>query len=91
MPAYEFVVRGRVQGVGFRYFTYNTARDLGLLGFVQNCNDGTVQGHAQGDESTLKRFFQALQSGPALSRVDDLQITPCNETEWSEFSVERNP
>jgi acylphosphatase len=68
-----FRVKGRVQGVGFRYFTCGEARRLGIVGWVRNTSDGCVEGEAQGTSDRLDAFFVALRSGPPLSRVDALQ------------------
>ena len=49
MQTLHIIVTGQVQGVGFRYFTQRTARDLGVFGVVRNCIDGSVEIYAQGD------------------------------------------
>jgi acylphosphatase len=70
------VVRGRVQGVGFRWFARKTAERLGLAGWVKNLADGSVEVVAEGDQSALDAFRQALRSGPrgaAVDAVDDLE------------------
>ena len=69
MRAIRFQIRGRVQGVGFRYFTLRAARQEGLTGWVSNRRDGSVEVQAQGEESALDRFRQALRRGPPGSRV----------------------
>lgn len=58
------VVRGRVQGVGFRATTQGEARRLGLAGWVRNRGDGGVEALAEGDESRLKLFLAYLHRGP---------------------------
>jgi acylphosphatase len=70
------LVRGRVQGVGFRWFVRETARDLGLAGWVRNRPDGTVEVAAEGNAVTLERLRDELQKGPpgaAVSSLDDLE------------------
>ncbi|MBX7247026.1 MAG: acylphosphatase [Candidatus Sumerlaeaceae bacterium] len=66
------VVRGRVQGVGFRYWVLEEARSLGLKGWVRNLPDRSVEVLAEGDEDTLLEMEQRLWKGPFLSRVDDV-------------------
>ena len=71
-----FRVRGRVQGVGFRWWTRRRASDLGLWGTVRNRPDGTVEVHAAGELETLEAFAAELEVGPPSARVegvDDLQ------------------
>ena len=65
-----FRVRGRVQGVGFRWWTRRLASDLGLQGTVGNRPDGTVEVHAAGDVEALNAFATALEAGPPMGRVE---------------------
>ena len=60
----EATVRGRVQGVGFRYFAVRRALELGLVGWVANAADGTVHCVAEGSPDALDAFEAALRSGP---------------------------
>jgi len=67
-------VRGRVQGVGFRWFARERARALGLTGWVRNRDDGSVEVLALGDEASLREFRGLLENGPAgasVSAVED--------------------
>ena len=68
--ARRFVVHGRVQGVGFRYFVQNEARERGLAGYVKNRADGTVEVCASGQSKQLENLRDRLQQGPRWSRVD---------------------
>ncbi|MEM7199549.1 MAG: acylphosphatase [Planctomycetota bacterium] len=68
----RLVVSGRVQGVGFRWFTREAAAATGVLGWVQNRPDGTVLCEAQGEPTALAVFVAALQRGPSHARVDDV-------------------
>ncbi len=65
----RFVVRGRVQGVGFRDFVRREARLLGLAGWVRNHIDGSVELEAVGPAPALERLHQALAIGPPSGRV----------------------
>ena len=71
----RFVVRGRVQGVGFRWFVQRTADQLGVAGFVQNQADGSVLCEAEGEAAALSQFAAALADGPPRARVDAIETT----------------
>ena len=70
MERLHAVVRGDVQGVGFRYFVQGKARQLGLRGWVRNNDDGTVELVAEGERSTLEELQRAVEQGPRMARVD---------------------
>ena len=72
--ARRFVIMGRVQGVGFRYFALDAARREGLHGYVTNHDDGTVEAMAEGEAESVERFERALRRGPAKSRVERVRI-----------------
>jgi acylphosphatase len=71
--ARKYVVMGRVQGVGFRFFTENVASRLRLTGYVKNCADGTVEAYAVGNAAALDEFKTHLTEGPRSARVDQVQ------------------
>jgi len=71
--ARRYVVRGRVQGVGFRWFVDHEARQLGLAGWVRNNFDGTVEVLAIGNQQQLAELGRKLRQGPRAARVDDVQ------------------
>lgn len=71
------VVRGVVQGVGFRFFVRRQASALGVRGFVRNLPDGAVEVVAEGDRRSLDQLLHALERGPSGAEVDDIR------TEWS--------
>ena len=77
MERLQAVVRGDVQGVGFRYFVQSKANQLGLRGWVRNNDDGTVELVAEGDRAQLEELARALEAGPRMARVDRV------ETQWS--------
>jgi acylphosphatase len=66
-------VTGRVQGVGFRYFTQEVANNLQLSGWVRNDSDGSVECEAQGSTEKLEQFIYNMQQGPCLSRVEKVE------------------
>lgn len=72
MTIRRWVARGRVQGVGFRWFVWREAERLGLGGFARNLPDGTVEVVSQGPDEALDRLEQALRRGPSGARVDAL-------------------
>lgn len=79
--AERFRVIGRVQGVGFRHFTCSAARDCGVVGWVRNLPDGTVEAVAQGDGTAVERFAAALAAGPPWGRVEQVERGPSSVRE----------
>jgi acylphosphatase len=67
---FEASVRGRVQGVGFRYFVVREGRRLGLTGWVANESDGSVRVVAEGSEAAIAHLEWSLQTGPPGAIVD---------------------
>lgn len=84
MPALHFKIAGQVQGVGFRYTMCNKARRLRLAGWVRNCNDGSVEAVAVGDNEALQRLVEWTEHGPAGARVDSVQVTAATTTQASD-------
>lgn len=70
----HLVVRGRVQGVGFRWFVYQEANNLGLVGYVANLSDGGVEVVAEGDKTAVEALIRLLRRGPAFSEVTEVDI-----------------
>ncbi len=66
-------IKGRVQGVGFRYWVVEEAERLGLKGWVRNTRDGGVELEAEGEEETLFEFEKLLWHGPPLARVTEVR------------------
>lgn len=73
MLAKRYIVRGRVQGVGFRWFVDHEARQLGLAGWVRNNIDGTVEVLAIGSDQQLAGLKARLEKGPRAARVDEVK------------------
>lgn len=85
----DALVIGRVQGVGFRYFTHETARQLGLVGYVRNLRDGNVQAYAEGPRSTLEIFVRQLERGPLGSSVKRVhRVWGKPRGEYAQFTIE---
>jgi len=76
--AVHMIARGRVQGVGFRFFVRDHAARLGVKGWVRNQADGSVEIHAEGRKDILDDFIDIVRDGPRFGRVSDLDI------EWIE-------
>ena len=70
--ARHYVVSGRVQGVGFRWFVLEAASAEGMTGWVRNVPDGTVEIVAEGEAEAVERFERAVRRGPGRARVDDV-------------------
>ena len=72
MASYRYVVRGRVQGVGYRYFVMREAAALGVSGFARNLPDGSVEVMAEAADDVLDLFEDRLRQGPSFASVKDL-------------------
>ncbi len=85
----RYLLSGRVQGVGFRYFAYRLARELGLNGWARNRPDGRVEIEVQGEEELLDQFLMEIKSGPQLAIVKDISIDPLEKLEnYESFTIE---
>ncbi len=82
-------VYGRVQGVGFRYFTLSKAELLDIKGFVKNMPDGSVFVDCEGDEDSLKIFLDCLKKGPSFAYVERLEIEAVSPKNYREFVIKR--
>ncbi len=87
--AMEFRVRGRVQGVGFRYYTRHAASLYGITGWVRNEPDGSVLVRAEGTPDQLQKMKEFLEEGPRYARVAHVEArrVPAMGT-YSSFVVE---
>jgi acylphosphatase len=72
--ARRYVIAGRVQGVGFRWFTRDVAVREGIHGWVQNLDDGSVEVVAEGDVTSIDRLEAAVRRGPSSARVDGFDV-----------------
>lgn len=85
-----FRVTGRVQGVGFRWWTRSLAARLGVVGSVRNAADGSVEVHARGPDATLAELERLLTEGPPHARVDAVDRIPASvPVGASEFEIGR--
>ena len=81
-------VRGRVQGVGFRYSAVREALRLELKGYVRNAANGAVEVWAEGPEEKLALFLKWLNKGPQFSRVDSVDRDEMAPEGYRDFTVE---
>jgi len=78
MKAYQIIVKGRVQGVGYRWFARQSAEELGIRGYVRNLPNGDVEVLAQGDDETVDALIERLRRGPSFAHVMDIQAQETN-------------
>ena len=89
VDARRFVVHGRVQGVGFRWFVEREAHMLGIAGWVRNNHDGSVEVLAQGSREQLSGLHSRLREGPRAARVDNVEVSEARTvTGLSSFRIE---
>jgi len=72
--ARRYLISGRVQGVGFRYFAQSMAAREGIHGWIRNLPGGGVEAFAEGESEALERFERAIRHGPSGARVDDVDV-----------------
>ena len=75
LQAIKLVISGQVQQVGYRWFAVQEASSRGIVGYVCNLANGSVEVVAQGDSGALSIFYERLRNGPQLARVDDVTVT----------------
>ncbi len=85
--AVEVVVRGRVQGVGFRYATVRQASALGLAGWVHNDPDAGVRVWAEGNPASVAALIEWLHDGPTYASVQSVQVTERETAGLTGFGV----
>jgi acylphosphatase len=84
------LVEGRVQGVAYRAFVLDAARELGLTGFARNLPDGRVEVQAQGPDQALSDLEKRLRKGPYLARVDSLDVAfRDHDAAFADFGIRR--
>jgi acylphosphatase len=81
MKAFHAIISGRVQGVGFRFYTQSKAQELGVQGWVRNLDDGRVEVWAQGTSGSLRDLQSWLRVGPKSAQVDELQFMEMDQEE----------
>ncbi|MCS7000227.1 MAG: acylphosphatase [Bacteroidota bacterium] len=83
------VVRGRVQGVGYRMFVYRVAIELGLVGYVRNASDGqTVIAEVEGPRGAVEQLVARCWQGPPRAYVEDVSVTwSTPQGQWKDFRI----
>ncbi len=77
----RYLVAGRVQGVGFRWFVEHVAAEIGVAGWVRNRADGSVEVLASGDTAQLHKLYEQLLRGPRAARVDRVEVEDASPSE----------
>lgn len=89
--AARLVIEGRVQGVGYRWWTVKAASDLGLAGWVRNCRDGSVEVLAIGDDDAIGRLAQACRRGPPHAEVRSVERHAASDDGSTGFAQRETP
>lgn len=85
--ARRLVVRGLVQGVGFRWYCARVAAELGVRGWAANLGDGSVEVHAEGPADAVERFVRACRTGPRHAQVTAVEAAETAVRGLSSFST----
>lgn len=81
------VAKGRVQGVGFRYFVMQNASELGITGWVENMPDGTVEMELQGTPEKIAELTKRIKKGNFIIKVESLEFTNLDVIEEKAFII----
>lgn len=87
--ARKFLIRGDVQGIGYRFFAQRAAARHQVMGYVRNCSDGTVEAVAEGSPIDVEEFKKDLVTGPQWARVgqvEEIALEPAGQ--YSSFRIE---
>jgi acylphosphatase len=87
MIRYLIKITGKVQGVGFRQFTLESALRMGVKGIVRNTDDGAVYCEAEGGEKVLQLFMDQLAIGPSHAKVNQVDVTMEFPKPYSSFEI----
>ncbi len=87
MIACRVTVRGRVQGVGFRWHARRRAQQLGVTGWVRNTSSGSVEAHVEGEREGVELLLDWLWVGPPSARVSELEEVSVEPIEAPSFQV----
>jgi acylphosphatase len=80
-------VTGRVQGVFFRAWTRDQARELSVAGWVRNAADGSVEAHVEGERGAVDKLIDRMRQGPPSAMVEDLQVEDVSAKGFDGFEV----
>ena len=87
--SYKILVKGRVQGVNYRYNAQASAHRNNLTGFVRNTHDGHVLIHAEGEEERLQKFIEWCNTGPRDAEVTELNAEEQEVVGYQTFEIKR--
>ena len=82
-------VRGKVQGVAYRFWTQRNARALDVVGWVRNDVDGSVEAFLQGSKDNVERLIERMRGGPPTAKVDSLHASDAQPGEHDDFEIKR--
>jgi acylphosphatase len=89
MKRLRVLVRGDVQGVGFRWYCRDQARTRGVGGFVRNRSDGSVEAAFEGESEAVDAMVEWCRSGPRSARVDEVEVYEEEQSAETEFRITR--
>lgn len=81
------IFKGRVQGVGFRYYCLGIARRMKLTGWVRNLYNGDVEMEVQGDSKDIEMYLYKIKQGDGFIRVDEMEVKPAEVLEENKFII----
>ncbi|MGL4358113.1 MAG: acylphosphatase [Cetobacterium sp.] len=87
MKTYHFIIKGEVQGVGYRITAYLNATRLGITGSVKNLSNDNVEVFAQGDEKVIDNFKKYLKIGSSMSNVSEIDEDILDKSEFKDFQI----
>jgi acylphosphatase len=87
MKTHKIILKGRVQGVGFRYFISQQADQYEIKGWARNNPDGTVEVWAQGSDEKMGKFIDKIKQGPSMCDVTDSEIETFDHEEFHQFRI----
>lgn len=88
MKTVHITIHGRVHGVGFRQFVKSNAQKLGIVGWVQNNDDRTVEAMLQGEEKNIKKLIEQCHVGPMLADIRKVDVSQMEEQfDYKEFEI----
>jgi acylphosphatase len=80
---------GRVQGVFFRAWAQGEARELGVSGWIRNCDDGSVEAHLEGEANDVERMIERLRRGPSSAQVEEVVVDEAAPEGLGRFELRR--
>lgn len=87
MKRFKAIIKGVVQGVGFRWFVEREARMRNIGGYVMNLPNGTVEVDAQGEQENIEEFIATLQKGPSMAIVSKIEIEWLPPNDYKNFRI----